>query len=234
MNKTSILKVHNLGKVYHKARIPVHALQNVNFEVSAGNFISIVGRSGSGKSTLLNLIGGLDRPSSGKVEIKGRDLSAMSRQEHTFHRRTRVGMIFQSFNLIPSLTALENVALAALFARVPRKKREARAAEILQTMGLEQRSDHIPSELSGGEAQRVAIARALINEPAILLADEPTGNLDSLTAGEIITLLQQLNRNTGITIIMVTHDQQTAKQISHHTYTLLDGRIVEHVSGMRK
>ena len=234
MDSENILKVHNLVKIYRKTRTSVPALQKISFEIRRGTYNSIVGRSGSGKSTLLNLIGGLDTPTSGRVEIGGKDLSALSRRELTYHRRTQVGMIFQSFNLIPSLTALENVALAALFAHVPKKKREARAAEILQTMGLGQRLDHIPSELSGGEAQRVAIARALINDPAILLADEPTGNLDSLTAGEIITLLQQLNRNTGITIIMVTHDKQTAKEISHHTYTLLDGRIVEHVSGMRK
>lgn len=228
MNDKYILQITDLSKTYRKTKTPVYALKDVCFKVTKGNFISIVGRSGSGKSTLLNLIGGLDTPTSGIVNIAGRDLSAMNKRELTYHRRTTVGMIFQSFNLIPSLTALENVALASMFANVPRKKRKKKAADVLQTIGLEDRLDHTPSELSGGEAQRVAIARALINKPAILLADEPTGNLDSITAGEIITLLHDLNKKTGITILMVTHDEVTALDISHHTYTLLDGKIVEH------
>ncbi len=225
----NILEVHNLEKIYKKTKTPIYALRSISIRVSKGNFISIVGRSGSGKSTLLNLIGGLDTPSSGSVEIAGRDLSKMNKKELTNHRRTRVGMIFQSFNLISSLTALENVALASMFANVSKKKRKKRAADILHTLGLGDRIDHTPSELSGGEAQRVAIARALINNPDILLADEPTGNLDSITAKEIITLLQTLNQKTGVTVIMVTHDKLTAKKISHHTYTLLDGKIVESV-----
>jgi len=229
MNNT-ILKIHNLRKVYKKTKTPVYALQDINFEISKGQFISVVGRSGSGKSTLLNLIGGLDTPTSGGVEISGKDLSQMNKRELTYHRRFTVGMIFQSFNLIFSLTALENVALASMFANVPRKKRKTMATNILHTVGLGERTDHTPSELSGGEAQRVAIARALINNPAILLADEPTGNLDSITAREIISLLQHLNHKTGITVIMVTHDEIAAREISDHVYTLLDGNIVEHVS----
>ncbi|MFO7891906.1 MAG: ABC transporter ATP-binding protein [bacterium] len=229
-NKNNILNVLNLGKVYRKTKTPVYALQNVNFKVSEGHFISVVGRSGSGKSTLLNLIGGLDTPTFGAVEISGKDLAQMNKRELTYHRRFTVGMIFQSFNLISSLSALENVALASMFANVPRKKRKTIATNILHTVGLGERTDHTPSELSGGEAQRVAIARALINNPAVLLADEPTGNLDSITAREIISLLQHLNHKTGITVIMVTHDEIAAKEISDHMYTLLDGKIVEHVS----
>jgi putative ABC transport system ATP-binding protein len=195
--------------------------------VSSGQFVGIVGKSGSGKSTLLNLIGGLDRPTNGQIIINDRDLAEMSRYDLALHRRFSVGMIFQSFNLITSLSALDNVILPLIFSGTNRKKRKARGKDILVQVGLERRSDHYPGELSGGEAQRVAIARALINDPCIILADEPTGNLDSQTSEEIINLLVDLNKNKGLTVLMVTHDQEIAGRISDKVLRLKDGMIVE-------
>jgi putative ABC transport system ATP-binding protein len=194
--------------------------------VAEGKYISIVGKSGSGKSTLLNLVGGLDKPSSGKIHFNGHDLSGMSRYELAMHRRFSVGMVFQSFNLIPSRTALENIILPLTFSGVPRKKRADRARELLEKVGLGHRTTHLPSELSGGEAQRVAIARALANDPHMILADEPTGNLDSSTSKEIVDLLVGLNRKQGMTILMVTHDRETATEISDKIINLKDGKIV--------
>ena len=190
-----ILKTIDLHKIYSKGNVEVRALQGVSLEVQEGEFVSIVGRSGSGKSTLLNLIGGLDTATSGDIHIHDRELTQMKRSDLALHRRKTVGMIFQSFNLIPSRTALENVTLAMVFGGVRRKERKPMAGEILERLGLKDRIDHKPGELSGGEAQRVAIARALANKPQILLADEPTGNLDSKTSAEIIDLLHILNRN---------------------------------------
>ena len=221
-----ILQTFNIYKTYQKASVQVHALQGVSFQVREGEFISIAGRSGSGKSTLLNLIGGLDTASSGSVRVLDKELTQMKRPALAQHRRKTVGMIFQSFNLIPSRTALENVTLALAFGGMRKKDRKARATEILSTVGLSARIHHTPGELSGGEAQRVAIARALANRPKILLADEPTGNLDSATAEEIIDLLHRLNRE-GVTVLMVTHDEASAASVSHHILRLLDGKIVD-------
>jgi putative ABC transport system ATP-binding protein len=223
----TILKTQNLRKTYKKGTVEVHAVQNVSFEVRKGEFVSIVGRSGSGKSTLLNLIGGLDKASSGNIIVNKQNLLDMSRSDLAMHRRKTVGMIFQSFNLIPSRTALENITLALTFGGIPRGKRKKQGFEILASLGLKERSDHTPGELSGGEAQRVAIARALANDPAILLADEPTGNLDSKTSGEIIRLLHKLNQDKGVTVLMVTHDESSAKTVSHRIIKLLDGKIIE-------
>jgi ABC-type lipoprotein export system ATPase subunit len=210
-------------------RICVKALRGVSLDVHEGEFVSIVGRSGCGKSTLLNIIGGLDVPSSGVVIVRDRDLTGMKRSELADHRRNTVGMVFQSFNLIPSRTALENVSLPLAFAGIPRRDRSPKAARILTGMGMKSRLHHVPSELSGGEAQRVAVARALVNDPAILLADEPTGNLDSRTAAGILDLLRTLNRERKLTILMVSHDGISAKRVSHRMVRLLDGRIDEEI-----
>jgi putative ABC transport system ATP-binding protein len=222
-----LVEANDLHKQYQKGKGGVAALRGVSFTVAMGEFVSLVGRSGSGKSTLLNIIGGLDVASSGRIAVQGQDLAAMDREMLARHRRTTVGMIFQSFNLIPSRTALENVVLPMIFADVGKSERNRRAAELLDLVGLAQRRTHKPAELSGGEAQRVAIARALANEPAILLADEPTGNLDSHTAAEILELLQQLNQQRNLTILMVTHDQNSAMRLSHRLLHMLDGEIVQ-------
>ncbi len=222
-----ILKVIDLHKTYRKGSVEIQALRGVSFEVQKGEFVSIVGRSGSGKSTLLNLIGGLDTPTSGSIFVHEMDLARMKRSELAFYRRKTVGMVFQSFNLIPSRTALENVTLALLFGGELRRRRKNRAFEVLTSLNMEHRVNHKPGELSGGEAQRVAIARALVNRPDILLADEPTGNLDSRTSEEIIELLKTLNQEQGLTIIMVTHEEEAALAVSHHILRLLDGKIVD-------
>ncbi len=223
----SVLRTVDLQKTYVKGRVEIDVLRGLSFEVGDGEFLTVVGRSGSGKSTLLNLLGGLDRPTGGRIEFAGRDLSAMSRGELARHRRKTVGMIFQSFNLIPSRSALANVTLALAFGGHPRAKRRGRAMELLESVGLGDRADHVPSELSGGEAQRVAIARAIANRPDVVLADEPTGNLDSATAEEIVALLGRLNRENGVTVIMVTHDEEGARGVSDRLLRLLDGRFVE-------
>ena len=221
----SLLRVSQLSKTYYKGNVHIHALKDVSFYVKQGEFVSIVGRSGSGKSTLLNLIGGLDSATSGQILFGGKDLSRMKRSELALHRRYSVGMVFQSFNLIPHRSALENVILALTFGGVPRSERKKQALQLLSRVGLDHRTDHKPSELSGGEAQRVAIARALANNPPVLLPDEPTGNLDSTTAKDIVDLLQDLNRSHGVTIVMVTHEQDIASAVSHRILRMLDGRI---------
>ena len=194
--------------------------------LEAGEFVGLLGTSGSGKSTLLNLVAGLDHPSGGSLKVFDHDLAQMSRQDLAAHRRMNVGMIFQSFNLIPTMTAVENVALPMMFAGVARAEREARARALLEQVGLGERQAHRPKELSGGEQQRVSIARALANDPQILLADEPTGNLDSRTAQEILALLQDLNTRTLRTILLVTHDASLASRFVRRTITLLDGQVV--------
>ncbi|MEE9461949.1 MAG: ABC transporter ATP-binding protein [Bacteroidales bacterium] len=223
---TTILSINKLSKIYQKGAVEIPAVRDVSFEVPRGSYLSIVGKSGSGKSTLLNLVGGLDRPTSGTIQFNARDLGKMTRYQLALHRRLGVGMIFQSFNLLPRRTALENIILPLTFAGVPRKRRKPRAKELLEQVGLGGRISHFPSELSGGEAQRVAIARALANEPEMILADEPTGNLDSSTAGEIIDLLVSLNKEKGLTILMVTHDKETADAVSNSIITLKDGNII--------
>ena len=204
----------------------VRALDGVSLSVQQGEFIGLLGTSGSGKSTLLNLIAGLDSPSEGTLRVFERDLAKMSRDELSVHRRKNVGIIFQSFNLISTMTAAENVALSMMFAGVPRAEREARAARLLESVGLGGRGAHRPKELSGGEQQRVAIARALANQPELLLADEPTGNLDSKTSGEIMSLLKDLNQRDGKTVIMVTHDANLAASYANRTVTMLDGTVI--------
>ena len=214
-----------MKKDYGKGHTHIEALRGVSFNIKSGEFISFVGPSGSGKSTLLNLIGGMDSPTSGSLFIEGKDITTASKKELVLHRRHTVGMIFQSFNLIPDLTALGNVTLAMAFGGVPRKKRNSHAQNLLEKVGLKERIFHTPGELSGGEAQRVAIARAMSNNPRILLADEPTGNLDSKTSEKIIDILKNLNKQKKITVIMVTHDMPIAEKVSHRIIHLLDGKI---------
>ncbi len=226
----SIIFVKELVKTYRKGAIEIPAINHLSFSVESGTFLSIVGRSGSGKSTLLNLVGGLDTPTSGSIYFNGIDISGLSRSSLADHRRFHVGMIFQSFNLIYSRNALENVTLAMIFSGIPKKERKDRASDLLKQVGLSDRMFHRPDELSGGETQRVAIARALANDPEVILADEPTGNLDSQTAIEIIDLLIELNQNYRKTILMITHDQQTAQKISHRVIRLLDGKILEDIN----
>jgi putative ABC transport system ATP-binding protein len=219
------IATQDLTKHYQMGQARVRALDGVSVTVSEGEFVALVGTSGSGKSTLLSLIGGLDQATGGTITVFGQDLARMSRQKLSEYRRRSVGIIFQSFNLVPTMTALENVALAMMFAGRAHSERDARARELLSSMGLRERVTHRPREMSGGEQQRVAIARALANDPPLLLADEPTGNLDSRTSREIMDLLATLNRN-GKTIVMVTHDAALAAQYAHRTVAMLDGAVV--------
>jgi len=203
----------------------VRALDGVSINVPEGQFVALLGPSGSGKSTLLNLVAGLDRPTAGTLRIDGTDMAAMSQEELTRHRRKNVGIIFQSFNLVSTMTALDNVTLAMMFDGVAKAEREQRAAQLLESMGLAGRQRHRPKELSGGEQQRVAISRALANQPRLLLADEPTGNLDSRTSREIMEVLKGLNEREGKAVILVTHDANLAAQYAHRTITLMDGMV---------
>lgn len=220
----SIVETINLKKTYMLGNIPVHALRGVNLIVEQGDFITILGPSGSGKSTLLNMIGVLDKPTEGKIFIEGVDVSNLNDNGLADLRR-RIGFVFQFFNMIPRLTACKNVELPMSVSNVNRSERKKRAEELLETVGLKDRINHKPAELSGGERQRVAIARALANHPKFLLMDEPTGNIDSKTAYEIIELIKKLNEEKGVTIIIVTHDQNIAKQ-TKRTVQMLDGLIV--------
>ena len=229
-----ILEITGLEKSYLKGDIAIRAVDNISFSVNKGEIVSIVGRSGSGKSTLLNLIGGLDTASGGQIVYNGKKISGWTRNELATHRRFHVGMIFQSFNMIFTRNALDNVVLALVFGGCPKNQRKVRAKDLLVSVGLSERIYHKPDELSGGEIQRVAIARALANDPEIILADEPTGNLDSITANEIMELLVSLNKEQDKTILLVTHDQETAEKISDRMIYLLDGKIIEDKKFKRK
>ena len=223
----TLLQTRDLKKHYQMGASIVRALDGVSLSVAQGEFVALLGTSGSGKSTLLNLIAGLDRPTEGSLQIFDRDLAQMSSEELSLHRRRNVGIIFQSFNLVPTMTARENITLAMMFAGVPRSERDAAARSLLDAVGLGGRQDHRPRELSGGEQQRVAIARALSNKPHLLLADEPTGNLDSHTSRDILGTLKNLNEREGKTIIIVTHDASLADTYANRTITLLDGVIID-------
>jgi putative ABC transport system ATP-binding protein len=222
-----LVEARDLKKHYQMGNTVVRALDGVSISISEGEFVALLGRSGSGKSTLLNLIAGLDHPTSGALRIDGKDIGAMSADELSNHRRKNVGMIFQSFNLVSTMSAMDNVKLAMIFAGIPKPERERRAERLLTSMNLSDRRQHTPKELSGGEQQRVAISRALANNPRLLLADEPTGNLDSRTSGEIMDLLQDLNAREGKTIVLVTHDASLAARYARRTITLMDGAIQE-------
>jgi putative ABC transport system ATP-binding protein len=219
-----ILELSNVSKIYQKGEVPVHALTNVNLKIKKGDSIAIMGPSGSGKSTLLHMIGVLDTPTHGKVYINGRDVSKIDDNEKARIRRKTVGFIFQFFNLIPNFTALKNVELPMIFSDYP--NREKRAETLLRMVGLGKRTRHFPSQLSGGETQRVSIARAMANNPDIILADEPTGNLDSKSGDEVMKLLRKLNKEKKVTLVMVTHDRSVAKYCKKVIY-LKDGQIIK-------
>ena len=225
MNVTAI-RLTNLHRRYEMGDTHVDALRGVNLTIAPGEFVALVGPSGSGKSTVLNLIGGLDRPTEGKIWVDGVELTAQDERGLTAHRRHRVGFVFQSFNLLPRLTALENVAIPLMFSGVPEQRRLGRARTLLQQVGLAGRLAHRPTQLSSGEQQRVAIARSLVGEPALLLADEPTGNLDTTTGGDIMTLLKALNVERGLTLLVVTHDPEVAA-FADRIVRLRDGRVAE-------
>ena len=219
-----ILKVENLSKVYGTGASKVVALDNVSFTVEKGEFVSIVGASGSGKSTLLHLIGGVDRPTSGKVFINDEDIYKLNNDDLAIFRRRQIGLIYQFYNLIPILNVIENIALPLeLDGRKPDKND---LNEMLELLGLENRKSHLPSQLSGGEQQRVSIGRALITRPSLILADEPTGNLDSKASEEIVSLLKKTNKKYNQTIIMITHNLEIAK-MTDRIITIEDGRIVD-------
>ena len=222
-----MIELKNASKSYQQGAREVHALRNVSLSIQKGEFLSVMGASGSGKSTLLNLIGGLDQPSGGEIFIDGRPLHGISDDELTLIRRRRVGFIFQFFNLLPILTAAENVSLPLLLEGAPFSEVKPKAVKLLEQVGLGDRIEHRPEQLSGGEMQRVAISRALITDPAVLLADEPTGNLDSRTSEEIFLLLKSLHEQ-GQTIVMVTHDSQAAAHGSR-LVTLKDGMVSEDI-----
>jgi putative ABC transport system ATP-binding protein len=224
---TSIVETVNLRKTYILGKVPVNALCGVNLKVEKGDFIAILGPSGSGKSTLLNMIGALDTPTEGKVLIDGVDISTLNDNKLADMRHS-VGFVFQFFNLIPRLTALGNVELPLSIAGLSKKEKRKRAQELLETVGLKDRMNHKPAELSGGQRQRVAIARALANNPSFLLMDEPTGNIDSKTASEIMKLVEDLNQQKGVTIVMITHDQQLAGR-AKKIVRMLDGTVLKEV-----
>ena len=204
----------------------IRAVDGISIEIATGEFVALLGASGSGKSSLLNLLAGLDSPSSGRVIVNGQNLAGLSREELAKYRRHTVGMVFQSFNLIPSMTVLENVELPLRFAEVDRTKRADLAKNALEKVGLVGRLEHRPVELSGGEQQRVALARALINGPSILLADEPTGNLDSRTGTEVMNLVRQLNESLQMTVVLVTHERELAEKYAERLIFLADGKLV--------
>lgn len=204
----------------------VHALDGVNLTVKAGEFLGIMGPSGSGKSTLLYLLGGLDRPTAGHIWVRGQDITALDENRLAAYRRREVGFVFQTFNLISTMAALENVEFPMLFARIPPAKRRERARYLLELVGLADRMGHKPTELSGGQQQRVAIARAMVNDPTIILADEPTGNLDSRTGAEVLATLARLNQEQGRTIVVVSHDP-AVMDFAGRCIHLLDGRIAD-------
>jgi putative ABC transport system ATP-binding protein len=222
---SALIDLKGIRKVYDTGAVKVEALRGVDLSVAAGEMLSIVGPSGSGKSTLLNLIGGLDRPSTGTISIDGEVLGGLPDDDLTLVRRDKIGFIFQFFNLLPSLSCQENVSLPLHLRGWPRRKASARARELLQLVQLGERTDHLPDELSGGERQRTAIARALSIYPPILLADEPTGNLDTHTGAEILALVKDLNERLGTTVLIVTHDAAVATSCPR-TITIRDGAIV--------
>ena len=218
-----ILKLTNICKDYYQGKEPVRVLKNINMTVEKGDYLAIMGPSGSGKTTMMNLIGCLDVPTSGTYELDGKDLKDLSDDALAEIRNQYIGFVFQNFHLLPKMTALDNVALPLLYAGVPLKKRRERAAEVLRAVGLEERMDFLPNQLSGGQCQRVAIARAMVGKPALLLADEPTGALDTQAGNQIMDIFRQLSRE-GMTIIMITHEPGIAA-CADKTYHILDGEL---------
>ena len=221
----NLIKLTGINKIYRTNEIETLALENVNLDVEKGEFVSIMGPSGCGKSTLLNIMGLLDAPSSGKIEINGTSVENMKDKELAAFRNKTLGFVFQSFHLINSLNVIDNVELPLLYRKMPAKERTRLAKEVLERVGLSHRMRHMPTQLSGGQCQRVAIARAIVGNPEIILADEPTGNLDSKMGAEVMELLHKLNKEDGRTIVMVTHNEEQAKQTSR-TIRFFDGRQV--------
>jgi putative ABC transport system ATP-binding protein len=219
------IQVQNLTKTYRVGEVEVHALRGVNLKIERGEFVAIVGPSGSGKSTLFHILGGLTPPTSGTVLLDGRDLIKMSEADRTRLRKTTVGFVFQKYNLLPTLTGADNIEIARDIAGKKRNESDPQFQEILNLLGIASRLKHKPRALSGGEQQRIAIARALVNHPALLLADEPTGNLDTENSNAVLSILQGLNRRLGQTILMITHDPEAAAY-ANRTVTMRDGRVV--------
>jgi putative ABC transport system ATP-binding protein len=222
----AVIAVEQLTKIYDLGEVRVEALRGINLRIARGTFVAIMGASGSGKSTFMNILGCLDRPTSGRYILDGQDVSRLSNGQLAELRNTRLGFVFQSFNLLPRTSALENVELPLLYNDTPARQRHSRAHAALEAVGLAARAGHHPNQLSGGQQQRVAIARALVNQPAILLADEPTGNLDSQTSNEIMGMLQTLNTKQGITILLVTHELDIA-QYAERVIVFKDGMMME-------
>jgi putative ABC transport system ATP-binding protein len=222
----AIVEASNVDKRYDTGKVQVHALQGVSFKVPRGEMVAIMGPSGSGKTTLLNCLSGLDAIDGGEVMIEGVALGSLSDDERTDYRAHRMGFVFQFYNLMPVLSAVENVELPLLVARVPAKRARAKALEALDMVGLAERAAHVPDELSGGQRQRVTIARALVNDPAIVWADEPTGDLDSENAAEIVALMRTLNRDRGLTFLIVTHDISVGRS-TDRIVRMVDGQIVD-------
>lgn len=222
---SSIIRIENVSKVYDTGAVQVHALRDVSLSIDKGDFVAIMGQSGSGKSTLMNILGCLDRPTSGVYELDGLNISKMESRQLSSIRNKKIGFVFQSFNLIPRTSSLKNVELPMIYAKVGKKERKKRAIELLEKVGLGERIEHMPNEISGGQKQRIAIARALANKPTIILADEPTGNLDTSSSEEIMNLFTGLN-NEGVTVIVVTHEDNIA-QYTKRVIRFRDGQIIE-------
>ena len=222
---TPVIELQGIEKIYDSGAVRVHALRNVNLQVERGEFVAIMGTSGSGKSTLMNILGCLDRPTSGRYLLEGVDVSRLDRDQRADVRNAKLGFVFQGFNLLRRTTALENVELPLIYAGIPAAERVRRSRIALSIVGLAHREDNHPSQLSGGQQQRVAIARALVNDPSLLLADEPTGNLDTRTSLDVIGVFQRLNRESGITIVLVTHEPDISAFASR-VVVVRDGRVV--------
>jgi len=222
--RTPTIRIENVYKIYDLGEIQVTALRGVSLEIYPGEFVAVMGASGSGKSTLMNILGCLDRPTRGHYFLDGKDVSGLTKDELAAIRSHKIGFVFQQFNLLPRTSALENVELPTIYAGVPIEERAKRAQDALKRVGLADRADHYPSQLSGGQQQRVAIARALVNNPSLLLADEPTGNLDSRTSVEIMEILQELNDEHGLTVIIVTHEPDIARY-AKRAIEFRDGRL---------
>lgn len=225
-NGTDAVRTESLVRHYTLGHSVIRAVDGVSLSVKKGEFAALLGASGSGKSTLMNLIAGLDHPTSGAIFVEGQNLAELGSEQLAQYRRHTVGMVFQSFNLVPTMTLMENVELPMRFAEVERGERDARVQEALKAVGLSVRAEHRPSEMSGGEQQRAALARALVNRPKVLLADEPTGNLDSKTGTEILDLIRSLNQTLGMTVIMVTHERALADRYADRLIFLGDGKLV--------
>jgi putative ABC transport system ATP-binding protein len=225
-NDAHAIKIVDLCRHYQMGETLIRAVDGISLQIQRGEFVALLGSSGSGKSSLLNLIAGLDRPTSGAVMVEDRDLAKLSREDLARHRLHTVGMVFQSFNLVSRMTLAENVDLPLRFAEVDRGRRETLIRQALERVGLGARMAHRPSELSGGEQQRAALARALINQPKLLLADEPTGNLDSRTGGEIMAVIRDLNQRLGMTVVLVTHERPLAERFAGRLIFLADGKLV--------